>query len=739
MYRREWADIPKRYKGFFASVTRRKYGKWVIMSLYRMPKKPTILMVKGFCPIECVSVPHFLDLKLLGKLFGVKAPPSMWTNQTIKQVLQSASQQLELREGDERLALLISHPISSGPATQLSPHKSCIGFEKRRSVMVERRRVLPASDPLIPNIPLYEDRQYSTNVPKIGVHSRKKRRLYTGDTLNNHLRHRRDIGKKGIRVAQRGKKIGHVHGIYTLYVTSNMNHGPIASFEELEDEIINKKYSNQVIPPHLAPEFEITIEIYFPINPTYCARNNENSIDFGEGVSSGPVTMKFVLNRRDLCRLVVDKRHLRYCLRIGHGFSYEHASEDEVAEMELSWLRMMNYILGRCRWRRGHRPEGMDSDLSLNIGDVDNSLEDQIMLDADQPHTKTHSDAIVTDISVTNSHDKSTCPSRAYQEKVEKAIQIMNVYAHDTSSNDLLVNPDKMITPLPPMKGPPLPPVTQDQVVDAFADDYVGDDVDFASITGDTNIIVEADEVAEKTVQELEIIEPEPHEVIMLDKSNELVLSLPLCIFNKTCRIYSDVVRRPNVFLQVMMWQRGIELGIVAFDHELNDVYFVRPSLHQQKILCDELEPAGVTEMSINMTVFAMSLIYEEKEFDLVTGEEVDVTLRVLESEAENSIYGSDTDDGDERKRSQRKNSDDEAIEARKADRVEHTKTRVQGFLTLAEENPLDQEGDFVDVEEPDFGKKEDTGDDDDGGDDMEKAMETAGEYDDEIDFDNLG
>jgi hypothetical protein len=143
--------------------------------------------------------------------------------------------------------------------------------------------------------------------------------------------------------------------------------------------------------------------------------------------------------------------------------------------------------------------------------------------------------------------------------------------------------------------------------------------------------------------------------------------------------------------------------------------------------------------MSINMTVFAMSLIYEEKEFDLVTGEEVDVTLRVLESEAENSIYGSDTDDGDERKRSQRKNSDDEAIEARKADRVEHTKTRVQGFLTLAEENPLDQEGDFVDVEEPDFGKKEDTGDDDDGGDDMEKAMETAGEYDDEIDFDNLG
>jgi hypothetical protein len=226
----------------------------------------------------------------------------------------------------------------------------------------------------------------------------------------------------------------------------------------------------------------------------------------------------------------------------------------------------------------------------------------------------------------------------------------------------------------------------------------------------------------------------------MLDKSNELVLSLPLCIFNKTCRIYSDVVRRPNVFLQVMMWQRGIELGIVAFDHELNDVYFVRPSLHQQKILCDELEPAGVTEMSINMTVFAMSLIYEEKEFDLVTGEEVDVTLRVLESEADNSLYGSDTDEGNERT-SQRRNSDEEASRPQKADRVETTKTRVQGFLTLAEENPLDQEGDFVDeIEGPDFGNKEDTGGEEDGGDGMEKTMETDGEYDDdEIDFDNLG
>jgi len=705
--RREWAAIPKRYKGFFASVTRRKYGKWIVMSLYRMPKKPTILMIKGFCPIECVSIFHFLDLKLLGKMFGVKVPPIMWTDLTIKQVLQSTARQLALKEGDDRLAILITHPISSGPATQLGPHKSCIGFEKRRSVMKERRRVLPATDPVIPNIPLYEDRQYSSNVPKIGVKSRKKRRLYTGDTPNNNLSHRRDIGKEGLRVTQRGKKIGHAYGIYTLYIMSEMNEGPISSFEEMEEEIANKKYANQVIPPHLAPNFKIKIEIYFPTNPTYSARQNGGGMDFGEGVSSAPVVLKLVLNRRDLCRLVPDKYLLRYCLRIGHGFSYDHASEEEVFEMELSWTKMMNYLLGKCRWRRGHGPGSLDLDVFSDDGEEQHT-------DKDQPtNLVDRQQSLVNRVDSWAYQYDSVLEREEYLKKIEKAVQLTNTYAIDISSSELLQNPEKMITPLPPMKGPPLPPVTQDQVVDAFAEDYVGDDVDFSSITEDPKKVVVEEEVKEELIVEeiVNEIDEEREREKLLDKSNELVLSLPLCMFNKTCRIYSDVVRRPNVFLQVMIWQQGNELGVVAFDPELNDVYFVQPSAHQQKILCDELEPAGVTELSINMTVFAMSLMYEEKEYDLETGEEIDVSLRVVENnndEEDASLFGDNNDsvkDDDVDSKEDGKSVKQEQPVANS----EIPKTRVQGFLKIAAEAPLDdEEGEFVgEIEEPDFGHKE--------------------------------
>jgi hypothetical protein len=688
------------------------------MSLYRMPKKPTILMVKGFCPIECVSVPHFLDLKLLGKLFGVKTPPAMWTDQTIRQVLKSAGRQLELSEGDDRLALLITHPISSGPATQLGPHKSCIGFEKRRSVMVERRKYLPATEPEIPNIPLYEERIYSSNVPKIGTNSRKKRRLYTGDTPHNHLRHRRDIGKKGIRVTQRGKKIGHSYGIYTLYVTSPMNTGPIVSFEELEIEIANKKYGNQIIPLHLAPEFEITVEIYFPVNPTYSAKQSGAPLDFGEGVSSAPVLLKQVLRRRDLCRLVADKALLRYCFRIGHGFSYEYASEEEVAEMELAWSKLVTYLLNRSRWRRGHRPDALDLEVSSSASNTHSShssedVEDKMSqcMKRDTPSA----DILQNEKSVTEQ----------FRNKVEKAMQMMSSYASDISAHELVQSPEKMITPPPVMKGPPRPAVTDDQLVDPFAADYVGETVDFSAVT-------DKDKPAEVVVaEEVVEVEKEVKEELLLDKSNELVLSLPLCIFNKTCRICSDVLRRPNVFLQIMVWQRGCELGIVAFDHELNDVYFVQPSTLQQEHLCNELEPAGVTELSINMGVFMMSLIYEEKEFDIETGEEIVVESAMRLQAEDISLLGSDSgsdsdNDNDKEDKAVENGKEEERSGSDLAkNKMARKKTRIQGFLTLAEDIPEDQEEDFAREEENEQIEEE-------GG-----KLEPA--EDDEVDFDDLG
>ena len=184
--------------------------------------------------------------------------------------------------------------------------------------------------------------------------------------------------------------------------------------------------------------------------------------------------------------------------------------------------------------------------------------------------------------------------------------------------------------------------------------------------------------------------------VILLDKSNELVLSVPFSIYNKTCRISSDVVRRPDVFLQIMVWQHGSELGIVAFDPVLHDVYFVQSSASQQEILCDELEPADVTEMSINMSIFMMSLIYTEKEYDLETGEEIDVSLRIVEQDSESDDDSADEVWDDEEEKAERKEKKRLREKAKKEKKVkeaaEYVKTRVQGFLTLAEDMPEENE-----------------------------------------------
>ena len=648
-----------------------------------MPKKPTILVVKGFCPIECVNVPHFLDLKLLGKIYGVKTPPMMWTEQTIKEVLATAARELKLQEGDDRLAVLISHPISSGPAVQLGPHKSCIGFENRRSVMVERKKYLPAREPLIPDIPLYENRQYSYNVPKIGRRSSKKRRLYTGECPNNHMKYRRDIGKSGIRIMQRAKKIGHAYGIWTLYMTSIMNTGAIVSFDELESEINEKKYGNQVVPPHLAPNFEITLEIYFPINPTFCARNVDFPIEYGENATSSPTVLKFVLTRRDLCRLIHDKRLLRYCLRIGHGFGFEDASEEEVMEMEHAWAKLTNNLLERCRWQRGSRSQ------------IKNPFEVRVEGELSKDE-KAESNDQSTQVAPRPILDDNKCVTE-YTEKVAMALQVMNTYAYDVSSRELLRSPEKMKNPLPIMKGSPLPPPSNDQLVDAFDDDYVGPTVDFSDITGDSQPLKEEPVVEEtKAVNEEAVTELE--ECIALDNSNELVLSLPLCIFNKTCRICSEVVRRPNVFLHIMVWQHNCELGIVAFDPELNDVYFVRPSQSQQKILSDELEPAGVTEISINMSVFMMSLIYEEKQFDVETGEEVMVETREnpeRQKESDNDSLFESSGGSESEKNSELNEGTDEVQEV---EQIPPRKTRIQGYLRVLVDIPGDEE-DFADEE----------------------------------------
>lgn len=747
MFSQEWAAIPKRYKGLYAQECRRKYGKWIMMSLYRMPSKPTILVVKGFCPIECVSVPHFLDLKLLGKMFGVKTPPLMWTEQTIKQVVKSIGRQVDVSEGDARLALLVSHPTSSGPATQLGPLKSCIGFENRRSVPLSRKIALPARDPLIPDIPLNEDRQYSSNVPKIGKNSRKQRRLYTGDTPHNCLSHRRDIGKKGLRVTQRGKKIGHAYGIYTLYVTSKMNTGPIGPFKELEQEILDKKYANQVIPSHLAPKFEITVEIYFSVNPTYSARMSGSPLEsfgFGGGVSSAPVVLKLVFSRRDLCRLIADKVLLRYCLRIGHGFSYEDASAEEVEEMEQKWTQLMNCLFSRCRWRQGHRPEAMDLVPMLSDDTTSNNHIKVNNKETDQNKRKDkqyqyESKDILTKI---NPSTIKTAAELAvqYRNRVEKAMQMMSGYASDISAQQLVKDPGKMITPLPAMKGPPRRPDTAEQLVDVFADDYVGEAFDFAAITErapEASLQQKKAAEEEKLQTKIEEVECEKEEVasdmLLLDKSNELVLSVPYCIYNKTCRVASDVVRRPNVFLQIMVWQHDCELGIVAFDPELHDVYFVQSTPSQQEILCEELEPADATEVSINMGILMMSLIYTEKEYDLETGEEIDVSLRVLEEESESDHEDSDSDWGEEMhdvKAVKKKEVEGESGGRRKKNKrlsVEQPLTRVQGFLTLAEDIPEDSA--FVNDEEENTEANIDNGEED-----MDAVMETGRNIGDEDD-----
>jgi hypothetical protein len=63
----------------------------------------------------------------------------------------------------------------------------------------------------------------------------------------------------------------------------------------------------------------------------------------------------------------------------------------------------------------------------------------------------------------------------------------------------------------------------------------------------------------------------------------ELVLSWSLLMYRKTVKVPCTNDERPNPFISVYMWQRGMRFGIVGFDTEMKEVHFCAPSVAFQQ------------------------------------------------------------------------------------------------------------------------------------------------------------
>lgn len=60
------------------------------------------------------------------------------------------------------------------------------------------------------------------------------------------------------------------------------------------------------------------------------------------------------------------------------------------------------------------------------------------------------------------------------------------------------------------------------------------------------------------------------------------------------------------------MYQSSNNIGIIAYDTEVNDIYFVRPSIQQQQLLLSDMEGQSDQEKSINLGMYIQSLAYSE-------------------------------------------------------------------------------------------------------------------------------
>jgi hypothetical protein len=128
-----------------------------------MPLKPTVLSLRGHVFDECQELSHFLDLKSVGQSSGIALNPSKWDEALAKSICVRATQLLSTGQtATSDATRATTSEATSGPAqsactlflkfqhnntgaeTQLRPHKSCVGFEKRRGVAKERSQKWPS-------------------------------------------------------------------------------------------------------------------------------------------------------------------------------------------------------------------------------------------------------------------------------------------------------------------------------------------------------------------------------------------------------------------------------------------------------------------------------------------------------------------------------------------------------------------------------------------------------------------
>jgi hypothetical protein len=348
--RREWQAIPRRLKGKFAGKAIRRNSKFFVLCSYRMPTRPNICTIRCLVAESCEKLGHNIEIRSVGREFGISIPPMNWTNQTLRMVVLKISKELDVvATVGEPGCMYIKHRDRTGPDVKLRPNKSCVGWDLReRSIPIRRQNMFPAKF-YRTSLPLNEEPSvWFVSSSALGKNSERRHPMW----CTSQCKPRRDIGR--IRITTRGKKINNNYGLYSLYILSHLCKDVVPDVQEIEEQIISGKFGNIIVPKFLGPQFKLEIEISMQASEI-------NECDSIKSVMPCNV-QRVVFNRSDLCRLVSDKKTLRVALRIGHSNFYESASAEEIRLVETAWNAIGDYLLSICRWT-------MKSDIEL-INDV---------------------------------------------------------------------------------------------------------------------------------------------------------------------------------------------------------------------------------------------------------------------------------------------------------------------------------------------------------------------------------
>eukprot|EP01041_Mallomonas_annulata_P007620 gene7620-15603_t len=606
--RKAWLAIPKRIRGREYVRCVRQHGKIAIIESYKFPTRPTICSTRAFITAESFQMTLSLVLTTIAKLFKVRKHPCLWTSEISKKVCTLIVKSIKLKGIHyPTVELYMTMMDRKGATATLKSLKSISEWGEGR-IANARKMNFKTNETLLVNDFL----SVSLSTSAMGRASTQIRRCgYLPCCIP-----RREIGR-GKRVCSRVLSVNGTKGIFTMYcrnevpIINKMNHAfkdrnkPLATAttqqqpqqqQQPESELdipSNNNYNNTSITDNnnidnntnaikiskqdsndssntnttdgykaLALEFQTSTAEYSKHELESLALHLVVEIDayfpyksniLGQDLLENTL-LRVQFHRLDILRMITDENILINALNSMEKSFYYIATKDEISKAELAWSHILSTIVAEARWGF-HIP--------IDISNIKNDIvkfshEEKIKLS----EKILHIDACVV--------------GNELGGQVEPTFQMNDIRKEYHQHRQESLSLDEF-----------------DEIEKDMARESETDNKD--------------------SMKSLATATPQSSD----SHSQSLILRWSAVVMRKVLKIPSVIKSRMSPTFQVAMWQKGLKLGVIGFDHERHDfqdfdIYAARPSAKTQRIFLEGLQALSFQERSVNIQLFLADLEYFE-------------------------------------------------------------------------------------------------------------------------------